>query len=129
VSGIEKTTVWSGAHQAPPVAKECRRRHLRLPLDLPVTFQQLDGSDHLRGGTIQNISDTGLLLMAAEPLLPGSALTLRLLCSDGEFSVAGKVIWSRRIGHDEAQSGILLCPSPGDGFARQLFIEEFAKMR
>ena len=47
MGGIEKTTVWSGAYQAPPVAKECRRRHLRLPLDLPVTFQQLGSKEEV----------------------------------------------------------------------------------
>jgi hypothetical protein len=96
---------------------------------LPVTFQQPDSSGHIRGGKTQNVSDAGLLLTAADPLVPGSALTLSLTCSNGEFPLAGKVIWSRRIGPNEAQSGILLCPSPGNGFARQLFIREFTKTR
>lgn len=119
-------TAWPGEDTSTIV--ECRRRHLRLPLDLPVTFQQLGGSGPVRGGTIHNVSDTGLLLTAAEPLVPGSTLTLSLSSSTGEISLAGKVVWSQRIDPHEAQTGILLEPSPGNGFARQLFIQEFARI-
>jgi hypothetical protein len=125
VSGLEKMTAWAGDET--PAILECRRRHLRLPLDLPVTFEQIEGPSHVQGGTIENLSDTGLMLRAAEPLLPGSSLALSVASSDGKVSLAGKVVWSRRIGPDQAQIGILLQPSPGNGFARQLFIQEFAR--
>lgn len=111
-----------------PMIVDCRRRHLRLPLDLPVTFEHLDGSGHVQGGKLENLSDAGLMLVAAEPLLPGSSLTLSIMSSDGEVSVTGKVVWSRHVGPDHAQSGILLQPFPGNGFARQLFIQEFARL-
>jgi hypothetical protein len=126
MSGLEKMTAWAG--EETPVSLECRRHHLRLPLDLPVTFQQIDGPTHVQGGKIENLSDTGLMLRAAEPLHPGSSLALSVAASDGKVSLAGKVVWSRRIGPDQAQSGILLQPSPGNGFARRLFIQEFARM-
>lgn len=126
MSVLGKMTAWAG--EETPVVLECRRRHLRLPLDLPVTFQPIDGSNHIQGGKIENLSDTGLMLRAAEPLLPGSSLELSVASSDGKVSLEGKVIWSRRIGPDQAQIGILLRPSPGTGFARQLFIQEFARM-
>lgn len=119
-------TAWPS--EETPAVLECRRRHLRLPLDLPVTFQPIDGSSHTQGGKIENLSDTGLMLRAAEPLLPGSSLALSVASSDGKVSLEGKVVWSRRIGSDQAQIGILLQPSPGNGFARQLFIQEFARM-
>lgn len=120
---------WPGsrAHEEAPV--KCRRRHLRLPLELPVTVERLDDSGHVLGGTVQNLSDSGLLLMAAEPLAPGSTIAVSVASSTGELSLAGKVIWSRRISPDQAQSGILFRPSPGHGFARRLFIQEFVRMR
>ena len=127
VAGLEKMTAWVGEETS--VILECRRRHLRLPLDLPVTFERIDGSSHIQGGTIENLSDGGLMLRAAEPLLPGSSLALSVVSSDGKVSLEGKVVWSRRIGPDQAQIGILLEPSPGQGFARQLFIQEFARMQ
>lgn len=127
VAGLEKMTAWTAEESA--AILECRRRHLRLPLDLPVTFQQIDGSSHIQGGTIENLSDAGLMLRAAEPLLPGASLALSVASSDGKVSLEGKVVWSRRVGPDQAQIGVLLQPSPGKGFARQLFIQEFARMQ
>ncbi len=127
VAGLEKMTAWAAEETG--VIVECRRRHLRLPLDLPVTFQQIDGSSHIQGGTIENLSDTGLMLRAAEPLLPGTSLALFVASSDGKLSLEGEVVWSRRVGPDQAQIGVLLQPSPSKGFARQLFIQEFARMQ
>ncbi len=87
-------------------------------------LQLLDGTRPLEGQT-QDISDSGIQLVAGAPIPPGSAVSLQLLCSDREVRMKGEVIWSRRLGPSKAQSGIQFRPPPDPGFAIQLFIREF----
>lgn len=106
---------------------ETRRRHVRLLIELPVKFHFADAPRDSVEGKTRNLSDSGLMLMATEPLPPGASLTLQLLCSDREVTLSGEVIWSQRLAAHRAQSGIQFHPLPGNGFATQVFMREFLK--
>ena len=106
---------------------ESRRRHVRLLIELPVRFHFADAPHDSVEGKTRNLSDSGLMLVATEPLSPGASLTLQLLCSDQEVSLSGEVIWSQRVAAHRAQSGIQFHPLPGNGFATQVFMREFLK--
>lgn len=102
-----------------------RRRHVRLPLRISVKFHLLEYPEHIFKGTTQNLSDSGLMLLARDPLPPGSAITLQLLCSDREIPMEGEVIWSRQCEPRRAQSGIQFRCPPDQGFSTQLFVREY----
>lgn len=106
---------------------ESRRRHVRLLIELPVRFHVSDAPRDSVEGKTRNLSDSGLMLVATEPLPPGASLTLQLLCSDREVTLSGEVIWGRRLAAHQAQSGIQFHPFPGDRFASQVFMREFLK--
>lgn len=106
-----------------------RRRHLRLPLPIPVRFHLPDHQDRIFAGRTQNLSDSGLMLVAGDPLPPGSTISLELLFKDTEVSLEGEVIWSRRSDPSVAQSGIQFRFPPDQGFANQLFMRYFLGQR
>ena len=102
-----------------------RRRHVRLPLKMAVRFHLAESPERDFKGRTQNISDSGLMLVSGHSLPPGSAVTLRLLCSDREVRLEGNVIWSRPIKPHRAESGIQFRSPVEQGFATQLFSSEF----
>jgi c-di-GMP-binding flagellar brake protein YcgR len=106
-----------------------RRRHVRLPIELPVKFHCLEGQSDSVEGKTRNLSDSGLMLLAKEPLPPGTSVRLRLFCSDRDVPLSGQVVWSRQLPDHRAQTGIQFHPFPGDGFASRLFIREFLKQQ
>lgn len=106
---------------------ETRRRHVRLPLELPVKFHCPDAPPNSVEGKTRNLSDSGLMLVATEPLPPGASITLQMVCSDRKVPLSGHVVWSRRLSDQRAQTGIQFQPFPGDGFASQVFMREFLK--
>ncbi len=68
-----------------------RRRHVRIPLTVPVRFQLPDNPDRIFEGRTQNLSDFGLMLVAGDPLPPGSTVSLQLLLRDTEVPLEGEV--------------------------------------
>lgn len=102
-----------------------RRRHVRLPLTVPVRFQLPDHPDRSFAGRTQNLSDSGLMLVAGDPLPPDSTVSLALLFRDTEVPLEGEVVWSRRLDHSVAQTGIQFRFPPDQGFATQLFMRQF----
>lgn len=120
--GTKADSVHDRAEQA---GANTRRRHVRLPLRISVKFHLLGSPEHMCKGTTQNLSDSGLMLVAPDPLPPGSAITLQLLCSDREIPMEGEVIWSRQHEPRRAQSGIQFRCPPDQGFSTQLFVREY----
>ncbi len=102
-----------------------RRRHVRLPLKMPVRFHLEESPERDFRGRTQNMSDSGLMLVAGHSLPPGSAVSLRLLCSDREVTLEGDVVWSRPCKPHRAENGIQFRSPVDHGFAIQLFIREF----
>ena len=102
-----------------------RRRHVRLPVSVPVRFHLPDHPDRSFAGRTQNLSDSGLMLVAGDPLPPDSTVSLALLFRDAEVPLEGEVVWSRRLDPSMAQSGIQFRVPPDQGFATQLFMRQF----
>lgn len=104
---------------------ESRRRHVRFTLELPVRYCLPGRPSQILEGSTQYISDSGLMLVTADPLPRGSAVTLWLLCIDREWRLEGEVRWSKRLDRARVQSGIQFVPFPGLGFASKLFMRAF----
>ncbi len=112
--------------QVPPSsAILTRRRHVRLPVDLPVDYQQ-PGGERV-GGRVKNLSDGGLLLLAHEALPPSTPLYLQLHAHHGERSFEGVVVWNAGgpgAGKSSIAHGIRFTSPVTEGFAVELFLSE-----
>lgn len=106
---------------------ETRRRHVRLPIELPVRFHFSDAPRNSVEGKTRNLSDSGLMLLTTEPLQPGVSVTMKLSCSDREIPLSGQVVWSQPLAATRAHTGIQFHPFPGEGFASRIFMREFLK--
>ncbi len=106
-----------------PAGRHIRRRHVRLPLDLPATYQR-PGSAEGRG-KVKNLSDGGLVLEATEILPPAAHLRLQLQTHHGVRTFEGEVLWNDAERHSDKPSvahGIRFT-SPGvGGLAVELFV-------
>jgi hypothetical protein len=112
--------------QAPPSSLSLmRRRHVRLPVDLPVDYQQPGGER--AGGRVKNLSDGGLLLLAPEVLPPSTPLSLQVHAQHGERSFEGVVVWNDGGSGTATPSiphGIRFTSPVTEGFAVELFLSE-----
>jgi PilZ domain-containing protein len=108
-----------------PAGSHIRRRHVRLPLDLPATYQQpgcAEGS-----GQVKNLSDGGLLLEAPEILPPATHLRLQLHTQQGVRPFEGEVRWNdaeRRSNPPPIAHGIRFAGPGVRGLAVELFLGE-----
>ncbi len=75
-----------------PAGSHKRRQHVRVPLDLPATYQHPRGAE--TSGRVKNLSDGGLLLEAPESLPPGTHLRLQLHTRQGVRAFEGEVLWN-----------------------------------
>jgi hypothetical protein len=108
----------------PPVIQS-RRRHVRLPVDLPADYQRPDGEQG--SGRVKNLSDGGLLLLAHEPLTPSTSLRLQLHAHHGDRSFEGVVVWNSAgpgAGKSSIAHGIRFTSPVTEGFAVELFLSE-----
>jgi hypothetical protein len=75
-----------------------RRRSTRVDVSLPVIFQSADGS--VQSGTIENLSESGMLLVANADIPPNSEV--RILFGEEDAShaieIRGKVVRSAPLG-------------------------------
>ena len=112
--------------QAPPSPViQTRRRHVRLPVDLPVAYQRPGGE--AGRGRLKNLSDGGLLLLAHDPLLPSTSLRLQLHAHHGVRSFEGVVVWNGGGPGAEKTSiahGIRFTSPVTAGLAVELFLSE-----
>jgi hypothetical protein len=108
-----------------PAGSHKRRQHVRVPLDLPATYQRPGGAE--ASGRVKNMSDGGLLLEAPEILPPGTHLRLHLHTHQEVRTFEGKVLWNdaERRGTTPSIAHGIEFTSPGDrGLAVDLFIGE-----
>ncbi len=104
---------------------QTRRRHVRLPVDLPADYQRPDGEEG--SGRVKNLSDGGLLLLAHEPLPPSTSLRLQLHGHHGDRSLEGVVVWTsagQGVGKSSIAHGIRFTSPVTEGFAVELFLSE-----
>ncbi len=108
-----------------PAGSHIRRRHVRVPLDLPATYQRPGGAEGR--GQVKNLSDGGLLLEAPEILPPTTRLQLQLHTHQGTRTFEGEVLWNDAERHSDkppVAHGIRFT-SPGvTGLAVELFMRE-----
>ena len=112
--------------QAPQTSViQTRRRHVRLPVDLPAGYQRPDGEQGW--GRVKNLSDGGLLLFAHEPLPPSTSLHLQLHAHHGVRSFEGVVVWNAAgpgAGISPIAHGIRFTSPVSEGIAVELFLSE-----
>ncbi len=102
-----------------------RRRHVRLPVDLPADYQR-PGGERV-GGRVRNLSDGGLLLLAHEALPLSTPLYLQLHAYHGKRSFEGIVAWNAggpAAGKSSIAHGIRFTSPVTEGFAVELFLSE-----
>jgi hypothetical protein len=104
---------------------QTRRRHVRLPVNLPADYQRPDGEQG--SGRVKNLSDGGLLLLTREPLPPSTSLRLQVHAHHGDLFFEGVVVWNSA-GPGAAKSsiahGIRFTSPVTEGFAVELFLSE-----
>lgn len=114
------TPVAPGASAAP-----LRRRHVRLPFDLPVAYER-PGMEK-NWGRVRNLSDGGLLLLTREALPPATPLRLHLQTHHQPLVVEGVVVWNNPMaGADQASTahGIRFTSPVPEGLAVELFLSD-----
>ncbi|MBI4841144.1 MAG: PilZ domain-containing protein [candidate division NC10 bacterium] len=71
-----------------------QRRHPRHPLVLSILYKSKDPAPAKVGvGWTRDVSDGGACLELAEPLQPGTPLSVILQTDQGSLGVEGKVVW------------------------------------
>ncbi len=108
-----------------PAGTHIRRRHVRLPLDLPATYQRPGGAEGK--GQVKNLSDGGLLLEAPEILPPATHLRLQLHTHQGVRTFEGEVLWNDAERHSDnppVAHGIRFTGPGVAGLAVELFMGE-----
>lgn len=85
-----------------------RRRSFRVPVQAPVQLS-VPGGDQIEG-ILLDLSQTGMDVLAAQPLLPAALIGLRFALPDGsiEIDAHGEVAWSNPNG----QSGVRFLDIP-----------------
>ncbi len=109
-----------------PAEGRTRRRHLRLPFDLPTSFWGPEGREGR--GQVKNLSDGGLLLVTQEILPPSTHLRLELQARQGGRAFEGAVVWNdaeRRSNAPPIAHGIRFAGPVVPGLAVELFMSEF----
>ncbi len=75
-----------------------RRSHPRVFVDLPLEYQDGDGSG-LRGGIVVNASEGGFLVEATRDIPVGTELNVTVLFAKGfrlaDFKVVAKIVWKK----------------------------------
>jgi hypothetical protein len=73
-----------------------RRSHRRFIIDLPLEYQDMDGSC-LRGGIVVNASERGFLIETVRDIPVGMELSIAVLFPKGfeltDFKVVVKIVW------------------------------------
>ncbi len=110
---------------APAPGRPARRRHVRLPFDLPVAYE-LPGGE--RGaGRLKNLSDGGLCLLSGEALAPATPLRLQLQARVRVHAREGAVVWAAAepgFGKTAVAHGIRFTDLVRERFAVELFLTE-----
>lgn len=81
-----------------------QRESLRLPTHLKVVFET---GDELREAFLENISEGGIFIVTARPLVEGTPVRLRIV-ADGlsVFEAPGRVRWTRARGDEIHRAGM-----------------------
>lgn len=102
-----------------------RRRHVRLPFDFPVAYEQPGGE---RGsGRLKNLSDGGLCMLSDEVLAPATPLRLQLHARARVHVREGAVVWNAAEPGSRKSAiahGIRFTDPVSEGFAVELFLTE-----
>lgn len=95
-----------------------RRRHVRLPLRLPVRFRKINGTPSITSHT-ENISSDGFFCISPEGFALGDCVRADVSLPDNGTAQNGAVIHCQvRVVRTEA-------PGPGSGFGLGCRIENF----
>jgi c-di-GMP-binding flagellar brake protein YcgR len=100
-----------------------RRKHFRVPVDLPVTYQlprrSAEGKEEICSGTIRNMSSGGILIITDEDVPLGSELHLFFTLADevGRQEIPAKIVRGgmieRRVKKNFYEYGIEFNDMPG----------------
>ena len=73
-----------------------KRRHPRLPVDMPLEYRVKDQS-HAHGGLVVNASESGLLIHSVKDMPVGLKLNVVVLFPKGfelaNFEVSAEIVW------------------------------------
>lgn len=109
-----------------------RRRHPRVPVELPVRLSTIDpeldprtGRPYFRASreTCANLSRGGLFIRTREPISPGRRVLVELHFPDGRpLEAVGRVAWSKRVlapggGTEEDGVGVEILGAPTEQLA------------
>ncbi len=110
---------------SPAPESHARRRHVRLPFDLLVAYEQPGGER--RWGRGKNLGDGGLLLLSREVLAPATPLRLQLHARARAHAREGAVVWNDAEPGSPTSAvahGIRFTEPVSEGFAVELFLTE-----
>jgi DNA-binding response OmpR family regulator len=97
---------------ATALIKRERRTAFRVPIQVAVKLRLDNGEDNASfiDGILLDLSETGMDVLAAQPLYSSARLQARFLLpnSESEFEVAGEVAWANPNG----ESGVRFCDVP-----------------
>ncbi len=75
-----------------------RRKHPRFPIELPLEYQEKDGSSH--GAIVANLSEGGLLIYCIQDMPLGVHLRVRVFFANeyelDHFEGSAKIVWKGR---------------------------------
>ena len=109
-----------------------RRRHRRVPVDLPVRLTTIDpevdprtGRPYFRASRemCANLSQGGLFIKTRDPISPGRRVLVELHFPDGRpLEAVGRIAWSKRVlapssGADDDGVGVEILGAPPDQLA------------
>jgi hypothetical protein len=110
-----------------------RRRHNRVPVDLPVRLSTIDPEMDARTGRpyfrasremCANLSPGGLFIKTRDPISPGRRVLIELHFPDGSpLEAVGRIAWSKRVlapvgsGSEDDGVGIEILGAPPDQLA------------
>jgi uncharacterized protein (TIGR02266 family) len=108
---------------------ERRRRHPRVPVELPVRLSTIDpqidprtGRPYFRASReiCANLSRGGLFIRTRDPISPGRRVLIELHLPDGQpVEAVGRIAWSKRVlapagGAEDDGVGIEILGAPGE---------------
>jgi Tfp pilus assembly protein PilZ len=110
-----------------------RRRHERIPVDLPVRLSTIDpemdprtGRPYFRASreVVANLSPGGLFIKTRDPISPGRRVLIELHFPDGSpLEAVGRIAWSKRVlapvgsGAEDDGVGVEILGAPPDQLA------------
>ncbi len=103
-----------------------KRREPRIPIQLKVDVES--GSDHYLFEYSSNLSQNGIFIQTADPLMPGTSVNIQFLLPDESLiRTRGEVIWAS-IDDEEDEPGMGIRFIGLDDLDRNKILEAFKKL-